>query len=71
MPGKSRKPREEWTVLLRDNHAAYISWRAHEDNQKLLLENAYMKRDPLGDLGCWLREGSQIAAGGLAETPCR
>jgi hypothetical protein len=21
-----RKPREEWTVLLRDNHASYISW---------------------------------------------
>src|SRR5208283_535981 len=40
-----RKPREEWTVLLRDNHAAYISWREYEDNQKLLLENAYMKRN--------------------------
>jgi DNA invertase Pin-like site-specific DNA recombinase len=40
-----RKPREEWTVLLRDNHAAYISWREYEDNQQLLLENAYMKRN--------------------------
>ncbi|HZZ22539.1 MAG TPA: recombinase family protein [Roseiarcus sp.] len=40
-----RKPREEWTVLLRDNHAAYISWREYEDNQKLLLENVYMKRN--------------------------
>jgi Recombinase/Recombinase zinc beta ribbon domain len=39
------KPREEWTVLLCDNHAAYISWREYEDNQKLLLENAYMKRN--------------------------
>jgi hypothetical protein len=40
-----RKLAKDWTVLLRDNHEGYISWREYEDNQKLLLENAYMKRN--------------------------
>jgi DNA invertase Pin-like site-specific DNA recombinase len=40
-----RKPRDEWHVLLRDNHPGYISWREYEDNQKLLLENAHMKKN--------------------------
>lgn len=40
-----RKPRDEWHVLLRDNHPGYISWQEYEDNQKLLLENAHMKKN--------------------------
>lgn len=39
------KPRGEWNVLLRDNHQGYISWQEYEDNQKLLLENAHMKKN--------------------------
>lgn len=39
------KPRDEWNVLLRDNHPAYISWQEYEDNQKLLRENAHMKKN--------------------------
>jgi DNA invertase Pin-like site-specific DNA recombinase len=39
------KPREEWNVLLRDVHPGYISWQEYEDNQKLLLENAHMKKN--------------------------
>lgn len=39
------KPREEWNVLLRDNHAGYINWPDYEDNQKLLLENAHLKKN--------------------------
>jgi hypothetical protein len=39
-----RKPREQWNVLLRDNHPGYISWQEYEDNQRLLLENAHMKK---------------------------
>ncbi|WP_247338365.1 recombinase family protein [Bradyrhizobium sp. CW4] len=39
------KPREEWNVLLRDNHRGYISWQDYEANQKLLLENAHMKKN--------------------------
>lgn len=38
------KPRDEWSVLRRDNHPGYISWQEYEDNQKLLLENAHMKK---------------------------
>lgn len=39
------KPLEEWNVLLRDNHPGYISWQEYEDNQKLILENAHMKKN--------------------------
>jgi hypothetical protein len=40
-----KKPREEWNVLLRDNHPGYISWQEYEANQKLLLENSHMKKN--------------------------
>lgn len=39
------KPREEWSVLLRDNHPGYIGWPEYEANQTLLLENAHMKKN--------------------------
>jgi DNA invertase Pin-like site-specific DNA recombinase len=39
------KPRHEWNVLLRDHHPGYISWQDYEDNQRLLLENAHMKKN--------------------------
>jgi DNA invertase Pin-like site-specific DNA recombinase len=39
------KPREDWNVLLRDNHPGYISWQDYENNQRLLLENAHMKKN--------------------------
>jgi DNA invertase Pin-like site-specific DNA recombinase len=39
------KPRDEWNVLLRDNHFGYISWKEYEENQKILLENAHMKKN--------------------------
>ncbi len=39
------KPMEAWSVLLRDNHQGYISWQEYEDNQRLLLENAHMKKN--------------------------
>lgn len=37
------KPREQWTVLIRDHHSGYISWEQFELNQKALAENAHMK----------------------------
>jgi len=40
-----KKPREEWSALLRDSHEGYISWQEFEENQRLLLENAYMKKN--------------------------
>ena len=33
-----------WNVLLRDNHAGYITWERFEENQKVLLENAHMQK---------------------------
>jgi DNA invertase Pin-like site-specific DNA recombinase len=39
------KPREQWNVLLRESHPGYIDWQEYEDNQKLLLDNAHMKKN--------------------------
>src|SRR5215475_4167343 len=38
-----QKPRENWTVLIRDHHPGYITWEQFERNQLVLSENAYMK----------------------------
>jgi hypothetical protein len=35
----SRLPREQWLVLLRDRHPAYISWEQYEANQERLRQN--------------------------------
>ncbi|MCF8710381.1 recombinase family protein, partial [Rhizorhapis sp. SPR117] len=40
-----KRPREEWSALLRDNHEGYISWQEFEENLRLLRENAYMKKN--------------------------
>lgn len=39
------KPREEWNVLIKDHHPGYISWQEYEENQRLVLENAHMKKN--------------------------
>jgi excisionase family DNA binding protein len=38
-----QKPREKWTVLIKDHHPGYITWEQFERNQVALSENAYMK----------------------------
>jgi len=38
-----KKPRSEWTVLLRDHHPGYISWEQYERNQAMIADNAHMK----------------------------
>jgi len=38
-----RKPRQEWTVLIRDHHSGYISWEQFERNQALIAANTNMK----------------------------
>lgn len=35
-----RLPREQWTALIPDAHAGYITWETFELNQKLLADNA-------------------------------
>jgi hypothetical protein len=42
-----KKPRDQWTVLIRDHHPGYITWEQFESNQKTLAENAHMK-SPMG-----------------------
>jgi DNA invertase Pin-like site-specific DNA recombinase len=39
-PVSERLPREEWTVLIRDAHAGYITWDEFEAHQQRLHENA-------------------------------
>lgn len=34
----------DWGVLLRDNHEGYITWERFEENQRIILENAHMKK---------------------------
>jgi hypothetical protein len=51
-----QKPREQWTVLIRDHHTGYITWERFELNQKTVAENAHMKS----------RMGRQRGRGGLS-----
>ena len=39
-----RKPRDEWSVLIRDHHSGYITWAEYEKNQTMLTENAHRKK---------------------------
>src|SRR5207247_8326699 len=38
-----RKPPSQWTALIRDHHAGYISWEQYERNQAMIAANANMK----------------------------
>jgi excisionase family DNA binding protein len=38
-----RRPQDEWEVLIRDHHEAYISWEQYESNQRTINGNANMK----------------------------
>jgi hypothetical protein len=38
-----KKPRGEWTVLLREHHSGYISWEQYERNQAMIAANTHMK----------------------------
>jgi DNA invertase Pin-like site-specific DNA recombinase len=39
-----KKPRPEWSVLIRDHHPWYISWEEFERNQRVISENAHMQK---------------------------
>lgn len=54
----SRLPRDQWLVLLRDRHPAYISWQQYEENQIRLEQNRshYSSR-------CSVRQGRALLAG--------
>jgi hypothetical protein len=38
-----RRPQQEWEVLIRDHHEAYICWEDYENNQRTINGNANMK----------------------------
>jgi DNA invertase Pin-like site-specific DNA recombinase len=38
------KPMQAWNVLIRDHHPGYISWAEFEENQRMIAENAHMKK---------------------------
>ena len=38
------KPMSEWSVLIRDHHPCYISWKEFEQNQRMISENAHMQK---------------------------
>jgi hypothetical protein len=37
------KPREKWSVLIREHHSAYIPWEQYERNQALIAANTNMR----------------------------
>lgn len=39
-----KRTREQWGVLLRDNHPGYITWEQFEEHQRMLAENAHMQK---------------------------
>jgi DNA invertase Pin-like site-specific DNA recombinase len=41
--GHRRRRPEEWLVLLRDHHAAYIAWDRYERHQQMLADNTNMR----------------------------
>jgi DNA invertase Pin-like site-specific DNA recombinase len=41
--GHRRRRPEEWIVLLRDHHEAYIAWDSYERHQRMLADNANMR----------------------------
>jgi len=53
--------RDEWTVLLRDQHPGYLSWEAFEENQRRLHENNWRTRGTGGTTPP--REGSALLQG--------
>jgi len=71
--GRSRKSgghrvgMEQWTVLLKDHHAAYISWERYLENQRMLTSNR-TKSHP-ANCGA-ARKGSALLAGLLRCARC-
>jgi hypothetical protein len=42
--GGHKKPRDRWSVLIRDHHPGFVSWEDFEHNQRMLQENAHMQK---------------------------
>ena len=58
-----RVPQEEWRVLLRDHHEAYISWQRYELNRRRLRGNSTMLARDDDTIGGAAREGRGLLQG--------
>jgi DNA invertase Pin-like site-specific DNA recombinase len=56
------KPREQWTVLIKDAHAGYVTFEQYERNQQTLASNAAARSDEERRAGS-AREGSALLQG--------
>jgi excisionase family DNA binding protein len=65
--GGHRVAMDEWTVLLKDHHAAYISWEQYLENQRMLTANR--TKSHAGHCGA-PREGGALLAGLLRCARC-
>lgn len=64
---RSRKPQEEWKVLLLDNHDGYITWQEFQENLLMLQSNA-ASREPTGQGAA--KKGSALLGGLLRCSHC-
>jgi len=58
--GRQRKPREQWKVLILDNHAGYIGWEDFQLNLGMLAENSAMRS---GETGGAAKSGGALLSG--------
>jgi DNA invertase Pin-like site-specific DNA recombinase len=58
--GRRRKPRDQWKVLILDNHAGYIEWEDYLLHLRILEENSAMRA---GDTGGTARNGGALLSG--------
>jgi DNA invertase Pin-like site-specific DNA recombinase len=55
-----RKPRSEWTVLIRDHHPGYVDWEQYERIQAMIAANTHMKSNGEAKAG---RGGGALLSG--------
>jgi DNA invertase Pin-like site-specific DNA recombinase len=58
--GRQRKPRDQWKVLILDNHAGYIGWEDFQLHLRMLAENSAMCS---GETGGAARAGGALLSG--------
>ena len=64
--GRKHLPPEQWKVLIKDRHPAYITWAQYESHQHRLQEN-----DRVSDRGGPVRDGSALLTGIIWCVHCR
>jgi excisionase family DNA binding protein len=58
--GRRRRPRDQWKVLILDNHVGYIGWGDYQSHLRMLEENAAMRA---GQTGGAARNGGALLSG--------